>query len=97
MASFPFDTQKLIEICQRHQVTKISLFGSMVRGETTNRSDIDLVIEFAEKKSLLTLARLEREVSDALGREVDVLTENAISPYLRERIKSEMQVIYEAR
>lgn len=96
MAVFTFDTQKLIEICQRHQVTKIGLFGSMARGEATERSDIDLVVEFSEKKSLLALVRLEREVSNALGRQVDLLTEGAISPYLRDRIKREMQVIYEA-
>ena len=96
MAVFTFDEQKLKEICQRHQVTRMGLFGSVARGEATGQSDIDLVVEFAEKKSLLALVRLEREVAEAFGREVDLLTEGAISPYLRGRIRREMQVIYEA-
>ena len=96
MAVFTFDKQKLIEICQQHHVTRIGLFGSVARGEATEQSDIDILVEFSEKKSLLALVRLEREVSNALGRGVDVLTEGAISPYLRDRIKQEMQVIYEA-
>lgn len=96
MVVVSFDKQKLIEICQQHQVTKIGLFGSMARGEMTDQSDIDLLVKFSEKKSLLSLVRLEREVSNALGREVDLLTEAAISPYLRDRIMREMQMIYEA-
>jgi len=51
----------------------------------------------AIRKSLLALVRLEREISTALGRKVNLLTEAAISPYPRGRIKSELKVIYESR
>jgi predicted nucleotidyltransferase len=77
-------------------VTKVALFGSMVRGEETAESDIDLLVEFSQHKSLLTLVRLERELAQALGRKVDVLTEAALSPYLRPQILQEMRIIYEA-
>jgi uncharacterized protein len=59
-------------------------------------SDIDLLVEFSKRKSLLNVVALERQLSTALGRQVDVLTEAAISPYLRERIMREVQVIYDA-
>jgi predicted nucleotidyltransferase len=68
----------------------------MARGEATAKSDIDLLVEFSKRKSLLNVVALERQLSTALGRRVDVLTEAAISPYLRERILREVQVIYEA-
>ena len=67
----------------------------MARGEDNKKSDIDLLVRFSTRKSLLSVVRLERELSEALGRKVDLLTEAAISPYLRERIMKELQVIYE--
>jgi len=74
----------------------IGIFGSMARGEATDKSDIDLLVKFSKRKSLLALVKLERELSTILGRKVDLLTEAAISPYLRERIMHDLQVIYEA-
>ena len=75
----------------------VGIFGSMSRGESTRESDIDLLVRFSGRKSLLAVVRLERELSEALGRKVDLLTESAISPYLRERILNEVRVIYGER
>lgn len=96
MVSMPFDTNKLIEICRNNDVAKIGVFGSVARGEATDQSDIDLLVYFSKRKSLLAVVALERQLSTALGKKVDLLTEAAISPYLRERIKRDLQVIYEA-
>jgi len=95
MQTFSFDTNKLIEICRQNDVSKLGVFGSMARGESTPNSDIDLLVEFSQRKSLLSLVRLERELSTALARKVELLTEPAISPYLIDRIKNELKVIYE--
>ena len=97
MIALPFDTDKLIEICRKNDVAMIGVFGSMARGEASDQSAIDLLVRFSRRKSLLTLVRLEREISTALGRKVDLLTEAAISPYLSERIMSALRVVYEAR
>ena len=78
----------------RYGVTKIGLFGSVARGEDTSASDIDLLVKFAKRKSLLDIVKLERELSAGLGKKVDLLTEAAISPYMRDRILSELKVIY---
>jgi predicted nucleotidyltransferase len=93
----PFDVNKLIELCRQNGVVQIALFGSVARGEADQQSDIDLVVEFSKRISLLRFAALERQLSEALGRKVDLLTEAAISPYLREKIKRDLRVIYEAR
>jgi uncharacterized protein len=96
MVTLPFDTNKLIQICRQNDVAKIGIFGSMARGEGTDQSDIDLIVYFSKRTSLLALVALERKLSAALGRKVDLLTEAAISPYLRDRIMREVRVIYEA-
>ena len=95
MVTLPFDTKKLIEICRQNDVSKIGVFGSTARGEANEQSDIDLLVEFSRRKSVLAMVALERQLATALGRKVDLLTEAAISPYLRERILSDLQVIYE--
>jgi uncharacterized protein len=95
--SFSFDTSKLIEICQQNDVSMVGVFGSAARGEATAHSDLDLLVRFSKRKSLLTHIALERQLSTALGREVDLLTEAALSPYLRERILNDLQVLYGAR
>ena len=92
-----FDTAKVIKICRNNDAAMIGVFGSVARGEATAQSDIDLLLRFSKPKSLLTLVKLERELSSALGRKVELLTESAISPYLRDKIKQELKVLYEAQ
>jgi uncharacterized protein len=95
MMTFPFDTDRLIDICRQSDVVKVGVFGSMARGDADEDSDIDLIVEFSKRKSLLALVGLERRLSAALGRRVDLLTEAALSPYLRDGIMRELVVIYE--
>lgn len=91
-----FDVAKLIEICRQNDVSKVGLFGSMARGEANENSDIDLLVEFSRRGvTLLDVVRIERELSEALGRKVDLVTEGAISPYLRDRIFADLKMIYE--
>jgi hypothetical protein len=97
MNELPFDVNKLVELCRQNDVRQISVFGSVARGEADEQSDIDLVVSFFKRISLLRMVALERQFSEALGKKVDLLTEAAISPYLRERIKRDLQVLYEAR
>jgi uncharacterized protein len=81
--SMKIDQKALAEICDRHGITRLRLFGSLVRDEGDETSDVDLLAEFTGRKSLLDLVRVERELSEHFGRRVDLLTENALSPYLR--------------
>lgn len=92
-----FDAARIIDICKQNDVVRIGVFGSVARGEATEGSDVDLIVEFSTRKGLLALVALERKLSIANGRKVDLLTEAALSPYLRERILLELKVIYEAR
>ena len=81
--------EKIIGILRRNDVRKASFFGSIVRGEMTDQSDVDLLVEFEGRKSLLDLSGLKIELEDALGRKVDVVTYRSLHPLLRERILAE--------
>ncbi len=93
----PFDLEKIKEVCRQNDVAMLGIFGSFARGEATDRSDVDLLVRFSKRKSLLGLLALERQIAAVIGRKIDLLTEAALSPYLRDRIMREVQVIYEAR
>lgn len=95
--AYPFDVTRLIDICRQNDVSMVGVFGSMARGDAKKKSDIDLIVRFSKRKSLLALVRLERELSEALGRKVDLLTEASISPYIHEKVMKELRVIYGAR
>ncbi|WXG44625.1 MAG: nucleotidyltransferase family protein [Promethearchaeati archaeon SRVP18_Atabeyarchaeia-1] len=85
---------RITRFLERQGAKRIAIFGSYVRGEEKPESDIDVIVEFSETKSLLELVRIERELSEALGTKVDLLTEKSISPYLIDAVKREMEVIY---
>jgi predicted nucleotidyltransferase len=81
--------EKIIDILHRNDVKKASFFGSIVYGEMTEESDVDLLVEFEGRKSLLDLAGLKIELEEALNRRVDVITYRSLHPLLRERILAE--------
>ena len=85
----------IIQILRKHGIKKAYLFGSFARGEEKPESDIDIIAEFTERKSLLDIVGIERELTEVLGKKVDLLTEKFISPYMIDSIKKEMKVIYE--
>ena len=78
----------LIKVLREHGVKKAALFGSIVRGEATERSDIDLLVEFEGRKSLLDLAGLKLELQELLKKKVDVVTYKSLHPLLKEKILS---------
>ena len=85
---------KIVRILKRCGARKIAIFGSYARGEEKPDSDVDVIVEFSGRKSLLDIVGIEQELSDELGNKVDLLTEKSISPYLIDRIRNEMVVIY---
>jgi predicted nucleotidyltransferase len=72
---------------------RAAIFGSFVRGEMQETSDLDILVEFKGEKSLLDLAGLKIELEELLGRKVDVLTYDSLHPLLKENILSEQKVI----
>lgn len=94
------DQDALAAICRRHHIRRLSLFGSTLKGSNRPDSDIDLLVEFEPeaKPTLLTMARIEIELSSLLGgRKVDLRTAQDLSRYFREEVVRASETQYEAR
>jgi hypothetical protein len=76
----------LIRIAQKHGAVSVYIFGSYARGEANRESDLDVLVELEHGRSLSDLVRLERELKDELGIDVDVVTPNSPHPIIRERV-----------
>lgn len=81
--------KKIIPILKRYHVNRAGIFGSIVRGEETKESDIDVLVEIECRMSLLDFVGLKLELEEALGRKVDLGEYSTIKPIIREQILSE--------
>ncbi|MCL0077705.1 nucleotidyltransferase family protein [Peptococcaceae bacterium] len=81
--------QRRKELEEKYKVKSIAIFGSYVRGEQIEDSDIDILVEFKEPVSLLHIVSVENYLSDILGIKVDVIPKKNIREELREIILSE--------
>lgn len=86
--------KSISKVLQKNGVKKAGIFGSIARGEQKKGSDIDVLIEFKGRKSLLDLAGLEIELEKVLKKKVDLLTYNSLNHLLRDRIlKEEVRIL----
>jgi uncharacterized protein len=81
-------------------INRLAVFGSAVRGEATSNSDLDLLIRLKPsgkrpKLGLFKLMEIEEALKKKLGREIDLVTEDSLSPYIRPFVEKEKVVIYE--
>lgn len=90
----PTDKEKIVEICKRNDISYCALFGSFARGEANEHSDIDLLVRFSKPKGWDWI-NAAFEIEDALGKKVDLVTENGLSKYVRDNVLRDLQVIYE--
>ena len=88
--------QKIADFCSKHQIRRLSLFGSVLRGESRADSDMDFIVEFhpAHMPGLIRLAGMEIELSELLGRKADLRTPEELSRYFREEVVDSAEVIY---
>lgn len=80
---------RVVPVMRRRGVLHASVFGSVARGEAGAASDVDFLVEFEPGRTLLDLSGLVLDLREALGREVDAVTRNALHPRLRDAILSE--------
>jgi predicted nucleotidyltransferase len=87
---------RISEFCRRNHIKKLSLFGSVLRDDFSDSSDIDVLIEFesGHGTGFFGLARMERELSSILGRKVDLRTPQELSRYFRDEVLSQAEIQY---
>ena len=88
---------RIAEFCRKHNIRRLAFFGSVLRDDFTPGSDVDILVEF-EPDHIPGLAffAMERELSDILGRKVDLNTPGFLSDYFRDEVLAEAEVLYAA-
>lgn len=85
------------DFCRRHHISKLSLFGSVLRDDFRPDSDLDVLVEFEPGQVPgLAFFEMEAELSEILDRKVDLQTPNFLSRYFRDRVLQEAEVCYAA-
>jgi len=94
---FEINSQKLADICRKFRVRRLSLFGSVERGDFTDQSDVDVLVEFESGARVgLAFFSLQQELTELIGRRVDLNTPGFLSPQFRDRVMREAKPVYEA-
>lgn len=88
--------EKIIEFCRQNYITRLSLFGSVLRSDFREDSDIDLLVEFDPDHipGLIRLAGMEIKLTEILGRKVDLRTQQDLSKYFRQEVLDSAVVQY---
>lgn len=88
----------IVEICRKHGVRELALFGSALRDDFRPDSDFDFLVEFEPDAQVgfLTLAALARELGEVLGRKVDVVPKSGLKPLIRDEAIAGAEVLYAA-
>ena len=88
-------TEKLVEFCRRHHIRRFAFFGSVLREDFRPDSDVDVLVEFEEGHVPgLAFFGLQDELSELLGRRVDLNTPGCFGPRLRPRILADAETVY---
>ena len=90
-------SMEIKSFCKSNKIKKLLLFGSYLKNNYSADSDVDLLVEFEEDTGygLLDLSRMERELSEIIGKKVDLRTPNELSRYFRDTVLREAKVEYD--
>ncbi|NPV49615.1 MAG: hypothetical protein HPY60_00250 [Candidatus Methanofastidiosum sp.] len=86
--------EKIIPILKKHNVKRASLFGSIVSGNYTDKSDIDILVELDDDLSLLDFIDIKLEIEDATKRKVDLVEYSTIKPSLKKYILKDQEGLF---
>ncbi len=87
--------EQIIPILAKYKVPKAAFFGSLVNGTFTNTSDIDILVLPPNNMSLLGFIHLKQDIEDTVGKDIDLVSYNGISPYFKDSILENEQIFYE--
>lgn len=90
--------QKIAELCRKYKIRELSLFGSRARGDSTENSDFDFLVEFSPKAdiSLFEFSRIHLDLEEVVQANVDLVPKEGLKPLIRDEVLAEAEIIYEA-
>ena len=89
--------EEIIDIVRRHHGLHVSLFGSMARGDDTEASDVDLLVEFEPDSSLFDLMDIQESIESLLGISVDVVSVGGLKPRDSQILNEAVPLQYDVR
>lgn len=90
--------ESIQRFCEKHHITKLAFFGSVLRDDFSESSDVDVLVEFDEDHIPgFAFFGMQEELTNLLGREVELHTRGFLSPYFRDRVTDEAVVLYERK
>lgn len=91
-------SERIADFCQHHRIRRLAVFGSILRDEFCPDSDVDLLVEFEPDAEIgfMALSRMRRELSELLGRPVDLVPRQGLKPRIRESVLSDAEILYAA-
>jgi predicted nucleotidyltransferase len=95
-SGFAIPVDEIAAFCEKHHIRKLALFGSVLRDDFRDDSDIDVLVEFEpDAHPGWEIVSMQDELSELLGRQVDLGTFNGLSKYIRKPVMRSAQIIYE--
>ena len=90
--------EELAEFCKKNNIRKLSVFGSFIREQMRPDSDIDILVEFEPNHTpgLFSIIRMEMELTEMLGRKVDLRTPEDLSKYFRDEVVRNAELQYQS-
>jgi len=85
--------KEILRVSRQHGARRVRIFGSAARGQADETSDLDILVEMETGSSLLDIVAIQQDLEDLLGCKVDVVTESALSPYIRENVLKEARTL----
>ncbi len=76
-------------LCERYQITELGVFGSYARGEQTEASDVDILVDYDIAPTFIMLVELREYLSEVFGLKVDIVTKNGLKSRIRDRVLAE--------
>ncbi len=92
------DHEQIERFCREHHIRRLAFFGSVLREDFRDDSDVDVLVEFEAgyKLGLFELIRMQQKFSGLIGREADFRTPEDLGRYMRDRVIAESEVQYAA-
>ena len=89
--------EEIVAFCEANGIEYLGVFGSYARGDYRDDSDVDMLVRFGSVIGLMKFVRIELDLTELLGKKVDIVTENGVSELIEDSLYNELTPIYGQR
>ena len=86
----------IVDYLKQYKVIEIGVFGSFARDEMTDKSDIDILVEYSRGTTILDIVKMKQELYELIGIKIDIVSKRAVRKRIMENIQTDLQTVYHA-